>query len=573
MGDNHKVGFLTKAKRDTDKKLEPVTVNAPLYTVDSHDNHKSLPNFAPFLTSSRRELYSPTNESPSPGSYNLVSNIEKTRAPVATVFKSSSKRFVPQKSDVAPGPGYSQNLDSFDDDIGTYNLTSYMSPDRSMSLMTKSKSTPNFATYLSLAPRPFQPPSIPCKSQGWGYEENDGGELVPQKPINPGYSGKRDDSVGPGDYDASAFFKSKSKGGLFHKGPERLKGPGKADLPGPGYYNVPSAFEDDNMFGDYSLKLNPDKKKQLSSFKSGTIREGIVNPDMNIPGPGKYNIPSTIKPKKKTSDTQCFDSTQQRFRSNVSRSQAVQTAPGSYTPLVSDFDVNRLKILKHKRMVSRSGWAQNISFQSTDERFHDFKRGDSPPPGAYTPKTTLVDTLPKPNKRSGPFGSTVKRFFVPKSQEMPNITDKSQEDFEAYKNSLYGNGEREQQNKAPIVEKALRPSRAFAGKDDRFKKLLDRAPGPPPGHYYRRPKLNPTGVAPMVEPTSRPLIEKATVTPGPGDYDITKKIGEIHHFKPSKEADRFPLKKGQLTPGPGYYDIGGTLVLPTHNIVLSEPAY
>ena len=49
----------------------------------------------------------------------------------------------------------------------------------------------------SLGPRV---PSIPTKFQGYGYEPTDSGVLLPQDPLNPGFSGLSGDSVGPGDY-------------------------------------------------------------------------------------------------------------------------------------------------------------------------------------------------------------------------------------------------------------------------------------------------------------------------------------------------------------------------------------
>lgn len=51
------------------------------------------------------------------------------------------------------------------------------------------------------------------------------------------------------------------------------------------------------------------------------------------------------------------------------RSMRLTTAPGAYSPVTSDFDQLRLKILKQKKMAVRSGWAQNIAFTSTEGRF------------------------------------------------------------------------------------------------------------------------------------------------------------------------------------------------------------
>lgn len=60
-------------------------------------------------------------------------------------------------------------------------------------------------------------------------------------------------------------------------------------------------------------------------------------------------------------------------------------------------------------MLARSGWAQNVSFESTEERFHQtVPNTAAPPPGTYHPKTSLADQLPKENPRGGPFGSNLK---------------------------------------------------------------------------------------------------------------------------------------------------------------------
>ncbi len=82
------------------------------------------------------------------------------------------------------------------------------------------------------------------------------------------------------------------------------------------------------------------------------------------------------------------------------------TAPGAYSPVTSDFDQLRLKILKQKKMAVRSGWAQNIAFTSTESRFQTNENSlDGPPANAYYPKVGIADNLPKPNVRGGAFGA------------------------------------------------------------------------------------------------------------------------------------------------------------------------
>ena len=88
------------------------------------------------------------------------------------------------------------------------------------------------------------------------------------------------------------------------------------------------------------------------------------------------------------------------------RSLRLTTAPGAYSPVTSDFDQLRLRILKQKKMAARSGWAQNIAFTSTEGRFTQTAGAvDGPPANAYYPKMGIADNLPKPNVRGGGFGA------------------------------------------------------------------------------------------------------------------------------------------------------------------------
>lgn len=92
----------------------------------------------------------------------------------------------------------------------------------------------------------------------------------------------------------------------------------------------------------------------------------------------------------------------------------MSVAPGQYDPITSDFEKSKIKILRQKKIASRSGWAQNISFTSTERRFHSLDKGSGPPPGAYTPKTNLSDNIAKRNARAGPFGTTANVRIIEK---------------------------------------------------------------------------------------------------------------------------------------------------------------
>jgi hypothetical protein len=46
----------------------------------------------------------------------------------------------------------------------------------------------------------------------------------------------------------------------------------------------------------------------------------------------------------------------------------MSTAPGAYNPVTSDFDQMKLKLMKKKKLISRSQWSQNIAFDATGKR-------------------------------------------------------------------------------------------------------------------------------------------------------------------------------------------------------------
>ena len=51
-------------------------------------------------------------------------------------------------------------------------------------------------------------PSIPVLYQSFGYEEGSNGQLVLQKPLHVGHSGRSGDTVGPGEYTPELRYSS-----------------------------------------------------------------------------------------------------------------------------------------------------------------------------------------------------------------------------------------------------------------------------------------------------------------------------------------------------------------------------
>ena len=130
------------------------------------------------------------------------------------------------------------------------------------------------------------------------------GKLIPQFPIHAGFSGERNDTVGPLDYNPKIEFAK------FHKPPvtqfskdqsnylkQELRR--AASNPGPGSYNTLSSFDlldhkSHNKEVDFINRLHDARKHKHAVFASKTERD-VMKPQNDTPGPGRYNIPSSIK--------------------------------------------------------------------------------------------------------------------------------------------------------------------------------------------------------------------------------------------------------------------------------------
>lgn len=178
------------------------------------------------------------------------------------------------------------------------------------------------------------------------------------------------------------------------------------------------------------------------------------------------------------------------------------TAPGAYSPVTSDFDVLRLRILKQKKMAVRSGWAQNIAFTSTESRFHNVGEDlDGPPANAYYPKVGIADKLPKPNVRAGAFGSKDTRFKPQKTNYEP-VRDPHQLATLALNKEL-----------AAFMPPAADQTRASAS----FSPTRSSSSAQ---HQHPRQKYT-RNFAPSIEERQRPV--KTPPGPPPGAYDVQPK--------------------------------------------------
>ena len=259
------------------------------------------------------------------------------------------------------------------------------------------------------------------------------------------------------------------------------------------------------------------------------------------------------------------------------KSQRTKTHPGSYKPMTSDFDKNRVKILRHKRMMARSGWAQNVSFQCTEERFYKPEpETQGPPPGHYSLKDGVGDVKYKDDSRSGPFGSSLKRF-THTGDHAPTYRTQEQEaaSFHAYADEPTRKKAFEPARKSPV-----KPSRVFVSNEQRFNATKDIQFTPAPGTYdvsydWRAGKGG--GVVPMRDRSSRSIIPLDVQLPGPGDYNTRKTFSHDEARKSTNRLismggteRRFVPERQTDAPPPGTYNPRESLIKPTHNVYLSS---
>lgn len=558
----------------------PSAINAP------------LPTYTGFSSNSKRAgLVAPgAEDTPAPGSYDLsgfcgVANATQSFA--ANAFKSKVRRFMTETDDDAPG---------------AYPLTSTLKHGRPKVFPRASRHN-GIEQLENITPAP---PSIPAKSQMTGYEADvRTGRLVLQDPVESGFAGTRLNSVGPGDYEPKIDIRFRTNGVPSFKGSERAQldrvlAKSASAAPGPGYYNYRSSFDqlqdpaDSADPADFITHLHASRKKLSASFASGTDRSSmlreVLKPRMGQPGPAQYVLPSTMveAEKGRPLHLQCFTSAGERFF-EPSYKQSI-TAPGMYNVL-TEFESAKVKILKRKKLVARSGWAYNVAFQSTEARRTEPPITDGPPPGQYQPKNyDIAGNIAKENARAGPFGSTTDRFAAAEKHVRKNNfgggvmtkEDLLAMELEREMNSAYaesgqgrgyigGHGHGQCQGKARQKVRLHRSVFGVGLDQSRFRDVHE-DPGPAPGSYDTAPKWEAPGAVPMQ--TSGVVSRKVHDTlPGPGDYILpsTLKYGSRNRKNVMiSTGQRTSMGSSKVGPGPGTYAVIKSLIRPSHNIMLSS---
>jgi len=538
------MAFVSRAERSLDFGTSKFTSVGP-GAYGGHTEKKKTKAYAPFSSTTQREVHKPINQvtSPGPGSYsnyelqtNSISAVSQSKDPYAESksygpFASKSKRFKESKAEQKPGPG-------------SYNLPVNW-PKKAKTKKRKDWNTVNWMRIPSA-------PSIPARNQVFGYRETNTGELVMEKNPEVVYDGTGSNTVGPGHYNAQypGSYYSK-KGTEWHKSTSKRELFGKVDTNknlGPGSYQETP-----------TTPVPIYKSKPSAAFASGIKRESYIpehgksvpeeeetseEESYAVPGPGYYfeNGYSSFATKKPPRHLQYFGSRSLRFQS---KTPDTKVGPGYYSSESSSIG-------------NRKPGDSRAPFSSTNIRFQQ-KLDTNPGPGSYN-DPNLVERLSKKTKaRQGVFGSTEKRFAVRVEEETPGpgyyppdaASRLGMHNFTSHK-----------------------PSSVFLSKAKREISGVKKE-GPAPGSYEvpspignKKPPAAPIHpVLAQINPESRKPVAFASKAQrftykqepddlGPGYYDLRDSTKNQSHSTMARvfinKSERFSSKPKEL-PGPGSY--------------------
>ncbi len=590
---------LSRVPRPSNEPEGPAEIVGPGSYQKPPSLQVSLPGFVPFNVTGKRSENRPSDYNAAPGNYDIATSLVNPHTAGVGSLHSGTQRFA--------------EFNRIDDSVvgpQSYRLPSTIKEGKKKSYV---KGSLHKGVQLLEANMRASAPSIPTKFQSTGYESTEDGKLVLQDAVEPGFDGTKQDMVGPGDYEPKIdFTKFRSPPKATMKGSTRdavYKALEKAggQAPGPGYYNYIGSFDkfDDSDETNLIVRLNAAKKRLSASFESKTTRNAMLKaalgPTLHHPGPGAYNLRSEEPPiddyedPSKPKTNQNFLSGGERFP--INKNTINESAPGKYT-LKSDFEKNKVNILKKKRLKMRSGWAQNVSFESTERRFFQPRGGkeEIPPPGAYVPTNgDLSKGIRKGNPRAPGFGSSLDRDWEAsaKNRDFQTAQEELAKELEqdirhgigpggmsAKGNRGLDEGSRSSKNSGRIA--GIRTAFGSAANGPRFSGKSLIPPGPPPGAYNTLPSWGTGGGLAMRQSSviSRkdPNAEKR---PGPADYKIPS---SIHVPKKNRVnvmvsgARRKSVAEQELghvhgMPGPGNYAVSGSLLRKSHNILLDPELY
>lgn len=397
-----------------------VDVGPGSYDVTSRDLvADGRPGYAPFLSTAERKFGANTaSDLPGPGHYATDSgHLNKTplTGRPSDVFRSETRRFkaLGQGVNDTPGPGTYLSHEEFG------------SKEQGVGGMGKAESDRIKWVRVPTAP------SIPGREQSYGYEEGDQGELVMQRPVDLGHSGRGDDRPGPVDYQPRVDFTRRSAACIdFSKGEDRLVALNKArasTTPGPGHYNATKGLGDPDEGLDVGRAIRRKRQRPTASFHYGTSRDRPRKAQELAPGPGDYRVPSGLDVRRDPGRRDLsFLSTSRRFDAPATGGGSRAPGPGSYVTAKSDFDRCRAanSSLHRGGRQSRTSCTAPVGFHSTTLRFAgDSRNRNDLGPASYNVSGMAEELDRKASgngRKAGAFGSTSKRFPV-RGGSQPNL--------------------------------------------------------------------------------------------------------------------------------------------------------
>jgi len=593
------MAFVARTTRDSNRVGEVRQETGPALGPGSYESNASFrppgPSFVPFGSTGERAAMPQDLVTPSPGTYAAPETMGVTRAPASDSFKSRTVRMRKPKVQQTPGPGRYDPVRGMAAEVQRRAQTGSGPPPPHPSGQAGQAGAAGASSGSgsgSGAPvkwvRVPTAPSIPAGGQSFGFEEGPHGELIMQRPINVGHTGRRGDTVGPGDYEPTKdAVLGRAKNADFSRSLTRRTDPSKllgdaSSNPGPGQYNVP-ASSSRGVGGEGGMA-----RKQGSVFESGSARSGGGGgrkADMT-PGPGAYVAKSSFSVAKTEEHLQFFGSTAQRFGAGP-RSEARQygtPGPGAYKRAApSAFSIKTTSRLVPPTSVS-------VGFSSTNARFCGSAKAAAAMsltgPGSYELPGMAEGVDKRMVGRTGVFGSSTKRFHKMRPDKVPGpgwyeagegVGD-AFEPAAAYNAAAAG---------SPVAAVAAAPAAArfkptatFASKEARVPEGSS-SDVPPPGTYNITTKWKVgTGVGLVASGGSRFKTSKAVAqNPGPGRYSAASSFKRPNanrkNIMCSGEQRFHALKEKVPVPGPGSYDsefLYGNMNKPTFNMSIAEGA-
>lgn len=369
------------------------------------------PGFAPFLSTTERKFGSDMGpDLPGPGHYQLDDNPHASYGGRPTdIFRSSTRRFetLGRRAQNTPGPG------------------AYLGHGEFGRKSQETEGNIRGETEKIKWLRVPTAPSIPGKEQSYGYEEGKEGELVMQRPVDLGHSGRGDDRPGPVDYQPRVGLTRRTPMTVdFSKGEDRLVVLSKGRLsttPGPGHYNAVKGLGDPNEGTEIGRAIRRKRQRVSASFHYGSSRERPRKTQDAAPGPGDYSVPCGLDVKRDPRRRDLsFLTTSRRFEGPATGGSSRAPGPGSYNAVPSDFDLNH-RTNRHR--APRNSLAEApVGFQSTTLRFLDRPKGEHELGPAQYSMPGMAEKITRKaggrRKTTGAFGSTTKRFPV-RSSNLP----------------------------------------------------------------------------------------------------------------------------------------------------------